>query len=280
VGLPSLRFWLLLTFLPILLAGPARSQEEPTAPPAPEPTPEWQFIFAPYIWASGVEGSVEAHGYSSDVDVSFSDILNDLKIGALGALEARRGKLSLTSNVVYLKLSTDGSHPAGPGLGAFPPGSLNVQVDSQTVIAEGRAAWEVLSLPLFGKGDERRIALDLGPGFRYWWLDVGTDLKLKPGIPLGPFKASADENTNWVDFVGGARIRAQLSENIALVASGDYGGFGIGSSSHRTWSALGLLSYRLGEHWDLAAGWRTLAIDRGPANLRLQGPLLGVMYRF
>ena len=274
------RSWLVLALLSLVLAGPARSQEEPVTPPsqdpAPAPTPKWEFTMAPYLWATAFKGTVEAGGVSSDVDLSFSDILDDLDIAALAAFEARYDKLSLTSNVIYLKLSTDGSHPAGPGLGATPPSSLDVKTDSQSVIVEGREAWEVLSLPLFGAGDERRIALDLGPGFRYWWLDVSTDLTQKPGT----FKASVDQNTNWVDWVGGARVRAQLTQNIGLVASGDYGGFDIGSSSHRTWSAAGFLTYRLGEHWDLAGGWRTIYLDRGTVDLRIQGPLLGALYRF
>ena len=138
----------------------------------------------------------------------------------------------------------------------------------------------VLAGPVFGAGDQRRIALELGPAFRYWWLDAETDLKLKPGIPGGPFKASFDGTTNWVDFLAGGRLRAQLTKNISLVASGDYGGFGWGSSSDWTWSVGGFLSYRLGEHWDLAAGWRTLDIRRGGADITIQGPLVGAAYHF
>ena len=80
--------------------------------------------------------------------------------------------------------------------------------------------------------------------------------------------------------MGAARVRAQLTGNIRLVVSGDYGGFDIGSSSHRTWSLTGHLSYALGEHWDLAAGWRTLEFERGQMDLEMSGPLLGVHYRF
>jgi hypothetical protein len=64
------------------------------------------------------------------------------------------------------------------------------------------------------------------------------------------------------------------------VAAGDYGGFDIGSSSHRTWSLQGHGIYRLGEHWDLALGWRTLELERGDVELEMSGPLLGAGYRF
>ena len=125
-----------------------------------------------------------------------------------------------------------------------PPGSFDVRVTTQELIFELRPAWEVLSLPLFGAADERRIALDLGPGARAFWLDNHIDVKLQPGVPVGPFQSRFDESNFWVDLVAAARVRAQLSERFTLVVSGDYGGFDIGSSSHRTWSLAGLLSYR------------------------------------
>lgn len=40
------------------------------------------------------------------------------------------------------------------------------------------------------------------------------------------------------------------------------------------------MSYSLGESWELAAGWRTLNLDRGPVDLDMAGPLLGAAYRF
>lgn len=270
----------LVVLLEIAAAAPARG--EPTsAPDASAPaSKDWEFTVAPYFWGAGLKGTVGADGVSSDVDVDFSEIWDALDVGVLGAFEARRDKLSLTTNLIYMKLSTDASHPVGPGLGAFPPGSLNVDLTAQMLLVEGRAAWEVLSLPLFGDADERRVALDLGPAFRVWWLDAETDVKLKPGIPIGPFEASFDGSTDWVDLLIGARLRAPLAEKFGIVVSGDYGGFSIGTSSNYTWSIAGFASYQLFEHWDIAAGWRTIKIDRDFGDLKMEGPLLGFAYRF
>jgi hypothetical protein len=275
--LPSFSFALALA---LLCAGVAHAEPAGDPPQDAASSPEWQFMFAPYLWGSGIDGSAEADGVTTDVDISFSDIWEALDIGALGAFEARRGKLSLTTNVVYLKLSTDDTKAISPILPVAPGSSFEVDLEAQSLIVEGRAAWEVLSLPLFGADDERRIALDVGPAFRVWWLDTETDIKLKPGVPIGPFKTSVDASTDWVDFVAAARVRAQLHEKLTLVIAGDFGGFDIGSSSHRTWSLQGLLSYQLGEHWDLAVGWRALDLDHGVADVQLSGPLLGVAYRF
>lgn len=267
------RYALLLGLL-CLPGWPARAGSGDAAPP------EWEFSLAPYLWAAGLEGSVDADRVSADVDVSFSDIWDSLDAGVLTALEARRGKLSIVTNAVYLKLSPDGSHPVSPRVPTAPPGSFDVRVTSQMLIFELRPAWEVLSLRLFGAGDERTIALDVGPGARASWLDNHLDVKLRPGVPVGPFQSRFDQSTFWVDLVAAARVRARLSERIGLVVSGDFGGFDIGSSSHRTWSLAGFFSYRLGEHWDLGAGWRTLHIERGAVDLDMAGPLVGAAYRF
>jgi hypothetical protein len=272
-----------LVTLTVLLevAAPALARGEPAAAPDAAPaSKDWEFMLAPYGWFPGLKGTVEADGVSADIDVQFSDIWDVLDFGALGAFEARKDRLSLTTNVIYTKLSADVDQPVGPGLGAFPPGSLKVDDVTQSLIFEGRAAWDVLTLPLFGGTDERQLALDLGPAFRVWWLDNDIDVKLKPGVPLGPFKTSVDESTDWVDFLIGGRLRARLSQKIGLVVSGDYGGFSIGSSSNYTWSIAGFASYQLFEHWDVTAGWRTIKIDRDFGDLRLEGPLLGVVYRF
>ena len=264
----------------VLLLASAAHAGEAEVPPAATAAPGWEFSFAPYLWAAGLEASVEAQGVTSDVDVSFSDIWDALDIGVLGVFEARRGKLSMASNLIYMKLSTDAEQPVSPLLPVAPPGSFSIRTVTQTGILELRPAYEVLSLPLFGAADSRRIALDLGPAARVFWLDEHLSVKLRPGAPVGPFSRRFDESTDWVDFVAAARVRAQLGERIGLVVSGDYGGFDIGSSSHRTWSLAGFASYRLGEHWDLAAGWRTLEIDRGAVELEMAGPLIGAAYRF
>jgi hypothetical protein len=264
--------------LPLLglfaLAASAASAEEPDAAPADE----WRFAFAPYLWAAGLEGTVDAERVSADVDVPFSDIWDALDVGVLGAFEARRGKLSLVSNLIYLKLSADAENPVSPLLPAAPPGSFTVRSLTEEVILELRPTWEVLSLAPFG--DERRVALDLGPAARVFWLDSHLHVALRPGVPVGPFSRRFDETTDWVDFLAAARVRAALTEEIGLVVAGDYGGFDIGSSSHRTWSLWGYFSYRLGQHWDVTLGWRTLEFERDAVDLEMAGPLVGAVCRF
>jgi hypothetical protein len=271
-----------LTFGVLMLAvvAPARAEDEPAPAPAAAESSAWEFSLAPYLWMSKLDGSVSARGQSADFDVPFSDIWDNLDMGVLGAFEARKDKFSLTTNLIYMKLSPSGEQPVGSRIPIAPPGSFEVRLTTKMLLFELRPAYEVLSLPLFGADDERRIALDLGPAARIWWLDNHVHAKLEPGVPVGPFSLRVDETTDWVDFLGAARVRAQLFEKIGLVVSGDYGGFDIGSSSHKTWSLSGIATYQLGEHWDLLAGWRTLSIDRNGIDAKMEGPLVGANYRF
>lgn len=288
--MPRIAASALLPCLLLALAGASFAQE-PNAPepaPAPAPAPDatapsadhWEFSLAPYLWTIRLRGKAEAHGLSTDIDVNFSDILDALDVGALAAFEARRGPLSFTTNVIYLKVHTDVSHPVGERIPILPGGSLLADARNQTVLVEERANWQVLSLPLFDETGKRRVAFDVGPGFRYWWLDNDIDVTLRPGLPIGPFKAHVHETTGWVDLVVGARLRSQLTDKLQFIGSADYGGFGFGTSSNYTWSLTGYLTYRMFENWDLAAGWRTLMIQRGFGPLYVEGPLVGLVYRF
>jgi hypothetical protein len=278
-----LRAALGLSLFAMLCASPAGAED--AAPPAEAPDQAadqpsdagWQFAFSPYIWFVGLDGTVDAGSASADINVHFSDIWDALDIGVLTAAEARNGRFSIVTNVIYMKMSTAAEHPVGL-LPVATPGEFSVRSTVEEIMWEVRPFWEVASLPLFS--DQHRIALDLGPGVRYFWLDSHLDVKLRPGAPLGPFQRRFDSRTNWADWLGVARVRAQLTDNINVVVSGDWGGWDIGSSSHKTWSVTGFAIYRLGEHWDLSAGWRKLSIDRGDVDFDMSGPLLGAIYNF
>jgi len=238
----------------------------------------WEFSVAPYLWLSGLDGTVAAKGVESEFDVPFSDIIDVLDFAFFGQAEARRGKLSFTGALAYAKLSTDSARATGSILPNAPPGDLRVDTVVDILTVEAAANYEVASAPVFGDG--RRIALDVRAGFRAWWLENDVEAELDPGSPLAPFKRKFHENGGWVDLVIGARVRAQPTEKIGLVLSGDVGGFGIGSSSKLTWSAAAFGTYQITEHWQLAAGWRGIDVDQDTADVFESGPLIGAVYRY
>lgn len=246
---------------------------------ASEPTGEsrWEVHVSPYLLLAGMDGTVAANGAEAEFDVDFGDIFDALDIALFGTVEVKRDRLSLTTNVMYVDLSPETNRAVGSALPSAPPGDFSVGADLQTIVFEVAPGFEVASLAI---GEAGRVALDLRTGLRYVWMKTELRVDLDPGSPLGPFSRDFRATTDWADVLVGARVRAQLTRKLGLVVSGDVGGFELGSGSELTWSAQGFLLYALGEHWSLGGGWRSLDIDRGPNEFRMEGPLLGGSYRF
>ena len=86
----------------------------------------------------------------------------------------------------------------------------------------------------------------------------------------------------------GGSIRLQLTEKFALGVRGDFGGFGIGSASNKTWNFLGGVFYRFSEGFELKVGYNIYDIDYDNGSgfeefgfdAKMDGPKLGLTYHF
>jgi hypothetical protein len=52
----------------------------------------WEFAVSPYLWASGIESSVDTRFGTIGVDLSSSDVLSKLDFAFMGVFEARNGR--------------------------------------------------------------------------------------------------------------------------------------------------------------------------------------------
>ena len=73
---------------------------------------EWQFEISPYLWAvsqQGQTGYVDRSNQSVivDIDMSFSEIFDNLDGAALVNLQARKGNWELWLDLVYMRLEYD-----------------------------------------------------------------------------------------------------------------------------------------------------------------------------
>jgi hypothetical protein len=64
----------------------------------------WEFHVAPYLWAIAMKGNVTVKGVEADVDLSFSDIWDELNFALMLAYEARKGNWGLWGNTIYANL--------------------------------------------------------------------------------------------------------------------------------------------------------------------------------
>ena len=60
----------------------------------------WGVSGSAYLWAAGVKGTDAA---GDEIDVSFSDTLEDLDGGLMGIIGAQRGKWTLLADIIYLR---------------------------------------------------------------------------------------------------------------------------------------------------------------------------------
>lgn len=260
---------------PLLVAAPALAREADASAGSPYTSTggEWRFSVAPYLWISGVEGSIAAERVQADFEADFSDILDDLDFAVMGAAEARRDRLSIVANVLWLRTSSEEDVAAGP---LIPTGTREVGSELETLAIEALVGYELASLPI----GERRLVIDGRVGMRVWRTENEIDVSVDVPAPLPDFSGEFESDTSWVDFLLGWRAQIGLTDRLTLFGQGDFGGFDFGTSSSFTWSVLVHLGYDVSEHWRLIGGWRSLDVDRDDFDERMEGPLLAVAYRF
>jgi hypothetical protein len=234
---------------------------------------DWKFSVAPYLWGAGIDGTMTVRGYEADVDKSFEDILNDLDFGAMVNLQARRDRLGLYTDVLFLKVSatSDVANPAGATI-------LEATVETEQWIVDFGASWEVAS---WVKCGEKTGFVDLIVGGRYW----NVESEIESSRPVFGGDGKVEKTMDWVDPIVGARFSVTLTPKLSLVGRADVGGFDIGDASELTWSASAYLGWHFTPLVSGWFGWKYLSVEReadrdNSVDLALSGPVLGVAFTF
>lgn len=84
--------------------------------------PTWEFTGYLYLWGPALSGETTT---GTNIYISFSEMLDNLNFGLMGAVEARRGKFSVFVDGLYLNLGNDQNSAASPGIPA--PGDVDVK---------------------------------------------------------------------------------------------------------------------------------------------------------
>ena len=90
IALSLVFFVLLIAAAPVNL--PAQEQ--------PDEGSEWRYSIATYLWALSMKGDVTVKGNKSDVDIPFSDVLDELNIGGMVKFEASKGRFGLFAELM------------------------------------------------------------------------------------------------------------------------------------------------------------------------------------
>ena len=157
---------------------------------------QWDWKLTPYLWAAGIDGSASIGPLEGNASVSFSDIVDILRGGALVRLEAQRDRHGFYGDLLYLRLKDEDARDTVGG-------SLELKLDS--FIAEG--AW-------FYRINDT-YALEVGA--RYWDFET----TLRPAL----FPAVSRTN-DFVDGFIGFRSGFDINDTWDLLFRGNVGGGG------------------------------------------------------
>ena len=231
----------------------AASQAKPSAQTSSDTG--WHVAISPYLWLSGVNGTVGARGHETSVHASVGDVLSNFDIGILAAADIRYNRIVMPVDFMWMKLSDLKGLP-------FEEGTTSVKAKLNEDILTPKIGYRVI--------DKEKFKVDGLVGFRYWHL--GTTLTLQSNTTSDSFYQAQ----NWVDAVGGARIQVMLTPKVLVTILGDAGGGGANSD----YQVAGLFGFKL-KKVVLQAGWRYLHVNYRPSSgfvddVGMSGFIMGV----
>lgn len=210
---------------------------------------KWQFELTPYMFGAGLNGTTGFRGVTTDVDMSFGDVLNNLDSGFMGLGEARKGRWSFAFEGVYIKLKGEETKSWDGPLGNTGTGTLEATVTEQ-----------MYQFSVANRVVDDNMKVDLIGAARYTGIDSDLDLVLTTGSPLLPDGSrSISDSQAWWDPVIGVRALKPLGEKFSLVWYADVGGFGVGSDL--TFQLLAGLNWQFAKHVSAKIGYRYLYQD-------------------
>ena len=248
----------------LLVVSPALAQTESAAA-----ANKWQFSGALYIWGYDVGGTTKR---GSDVEADFDDLLDATDFAFMGALEARKNKWLLFTDIINFDLSADSTSDLSIPIGG--PIYLPVTTTARTDLK----GWVVNLAGGYNLYSQNKTRLDVIGGARY--LDLSMDLFLQlQSLGPGRSRTIKESHSIW-DGIIGLKGNTALGERWFLGYYADVGG----GDSSLTWQASAAIGYQATRWLDLALGYTHLEWDfsstRVIDDLNFSGPNLGVIFRW
>jgi hypothetical protein len=241
----------------------------------------WQWEAAVYGWFPSLGGSssLPTGGGGSSIDISTQDVIDALKMAAMGTIQGRKGGWGVWSDVVYADFGASRQNARDFTIGGA---SLPAGVDANIVYDLKMLVWTTAGL--YNLQMTPQHTTDLIFGVRL--LDLKQTLSWSfngniAGLPL-PGRTGVSEATldNW-DGIIGVKGRAYLDgERRWFIPY--YVDIGTGQSK-LTWQANAGVGYRF-DWGSLIASWRYLDYQMKSGlvvqSLTANGALVGVAFSF
>ena len=247
---------------------------------------KWEFSITPYLWLPNVDGTLKysvppSGGGGPEVRVGPNDYLENLQAVAMISGEARKDRLWVFTDLVYLDFSDEESSVQSIDFGGSLVGS---SANASTKSSLRGMAWTLGAGYAVLPG--RPVELNAFGGLRYFGLEASTDWQLGLTVtgPGGgqtfPRAGSISEREDLWDGIVGVKGRVWLGKSNWSIPY--YLDVGTGSSS-LTWQGLIGIAYSY-KWFGATLAYRHLYYDMKGDDLvqdmRFSGPAIGVSFRF
>lgn len=230
---------------------------------------EWQFGGDVYLWGAEIKADTTA---GPKIDIPFHDIISDLDMAVMGSLWARKDKLKLYADIIYLDI--DDSEKGSFSIPIGPRGRELIEVGDK--INWELKAWIVQPMAAYRVYETPKYSIDFTAGARYLWIEV--DLELRTTGPFANRKVkTSDSGHNW-DGIVGIKVDYEFNDKWGV---GVYFDGGSGDSDY-TWQGVAGLNYKF-DSFTGVFGYRHLKWDfnSGPLeDLKISGPYAGARFTF
>jgi|GEM_PF-1656851 len=221
------------------------------APAATNTSSQWTFSLRPYLFLSGVAGSVTSGPFTVPINSEFGEVVKNLQFGGFLTFSGERGKWGFYSDFQYISLVGEGT------------GILESKLRLTNTFAEADITFR----------PDRAPTLRFLAGVRLYSINQTLSV-MGESLP--------NANTTVFDPIIGAHGNWRLHDRWQFELRGDIGGFGV--SSEFTYNLMALFHWQLSDLFHVPFGYRVLGyqIDTGGVQMstRMSGMVLGLDFRF
>ena len=245
----------------------------------------WNFSLTPYIWLPNINGTLKyaippGGGARPEVETGPNDYLENLSFALMLAGEARKGKWSVFTDLIYLDFDSEGSTVKAVNFGGD---RVSTALNASTRSSFTGVAWTLAGG--YAAVQDPKHTLDVLGGLRYFGLEASSDWQLSAAVsgPNGQTFAQSgriSQREDLWDVIVGVRGRLKLGEGGWFLSY--YADMGAGSSALTAQALLGAgYAFKWGE---LATTYRYVSYDMDDDGLlqdiRFAGPAFGATFRF
>jgi hypothetical protein len=252
-----------------LVAQVASAQGSTNASPIPKVSNEWRFEVTPYLWGSGIQGTVNLNnGLAKSADMSTGNVLSNLKSGGMIAAEAHKGNWGIMGDLISATLQNSGSVPV-----MTPQGAATVadKITVQQTILTGAFTYTV--------ANSKDAYVDGLLGVRA--IDITATLS---GNLVGtPDKETISKKTSTVDPIIGAKGRYRIADSTWYIPF--YGDIGSGGgTTNVTWQVMAGVGKTFNKVVDASLTYRALYYDMKDGGVlqktTMLGPQVAITFKF